>query len=431
VTQSKKLTSPFLISFLITALLAGCAPFGQASTQTPTPAATFTATVVPATPTTLPPTATFVPTTTLVPTATLVPVYLPATVWPSDPQVPILTYHRFYRDSFTDLPPTKIRLGDFKAHLQSLYDAGYTLVSLEAWLSGDMRMPAGRKPLVITIDDLFSSDQIFLNPDGTPSPLSGIGLLWQFSQDHPDFGFAASIFYNMGDKHYGNLVVGDWWQEAPGWEESLAKAIAWCIQKGAMPYNHFYTHPELDLIKTVKDFNFQAQENEIKLRETLALIGQESLADKLGNMFAIPFGIWPTEPAVTKAMLNYVSTNNKPLLGLLDIDYAIRAKYLQPVYSSTFDRNHIPRIVDVSDHPVFYGDAIKLLVDAKDKLQAAVGCQLGPVDPAKTLDTTYLEQLIVSAGEHATCPEGVYSLAQGMFRLQGGAATEIQNLTTK
>ena len=404
--------------------MAGCLP----STK-PTPTLAASATLILVSPTSTPvpftPTAAMTATAVPSPTPTQVPVYLPATVWTADPQVPILVYHRFYPDSFKNLPPTKIRLSDFKAHLQALYDNGYSLVSLEAWLTGDMRVPAGRKPVVITIDDLFSSDQIFLEPDGTPSLKSGIGLIWQFSQAHPDFGFAISIFYNMGDKHYGNVEVGDWWQEGSGWEDSLAQVIAWCIQHGALPYNHFYTHPELDKINTVKDLLYQAQENETVLRETLGRINQAGLADNLGNMFAIPFGIWPGSQAVQQALKTYVSTNNKPLLGLLEIDYAIRPKFLQPIYSTQFDRFHIPRIVDVGDNSAFYGDAIKVLADAKDKFPAALTCELGPVDTSKVKDSAYLEGLIADAGKQAACPDGVYSLADGLFRLRGGQVTAI------
>ena len=318
-----------------------------------------------------------------------------------------------------------MRLGDFEAHLQSLYDSGYSLVSLASWLKGDMRVPAGRKPLVITIDDLFFADQIFLNPDGTPSMNSGVGILWNFSKDHPDFGFAVSLFYNLGDKHYGSVQVGNWWQEGPGWEDSLARVIAWCIQNGAMPYNHFYTHPMLNKITSVSDLNYQAQENEAMLRVFLGRIGQQSLADNLDNLIAIPYDIWPTVPALQQALMSYVSTNQQPLLGLLDIDYAIRAKYLQPVYSSQFDRFHIPRIVDVDDHAGYYGDIIQILKDNSQQLPAAQTCSLGPVDPSRTMDQAYEEQLITNAGENGSCPEGVYSLADGLFRLQSGQVSAI------
>lgn len=403
--------------------LAGCAaPTVQPTPTHPAPTATVpaTATETPAPTATLPPTATLAPSPTPLPTATFtptpVPVYLNATVWISDPLVPILTYHRFYPDRYATSTATKTRLKDFKAYLQTLYDSGYSLVALGDWLAGDLRVPAGRKPLILTIDDLFSSDQIFLNPDGSPSLKSGLGLLWQFSQDHPDFGFAVALFYNFGDKHYGSREVGDWWQEAPGWEDALAKAIVWCIEHGAIPYNHFYKHPELDLL-TGKELVYLAQENERTLKKFLDLAGRPELADSLGNIFAIPYGIWPKDPAVTKTMLSYVSLNAKPLEAVMDVDFAIRAKYLLPFYSDKFDRYQVPRIVGNAD-------GIKALTDPKSPVIPAAGCSLGPVDPTQTKDPAYLQGLVGAAPQNG-CPEGVYVVEGHLFRLKDGQVTEI------
>jgi hypothetical protein len=364
------------------------------------------------------PTITATPTIILSPTETPVPVFINATLWTSDPQVPILVYHRFYQDYQKYSTNTKIRLSDFKNSIQALYDAGYTLVSLDSWLKGDMQMPTGRRPLIITIDDLFFADQISLNEDGTPTQNSGVGILWQFYQDHSDFGFYLSLFYNMGDKHYGNVKVGDWWQKGPGWEDSLANVIAWCIEHGALPYNHFFTHPKLSLLTNAKDFTYQAEENEKSLREFLARIGKENLADDLDNIISIPYGDWPTNPEVMRALQNYVSTNGKPLLGIMDVDYAVRAKYLQPVYSPDFDRLKIPRIVANAD-------AIHLLVQDKEKFAVSQNCLLGPVDTNKLSDQNYIMQIIATAGSTSLCPDGVYALEQGLFRMQNGIVSSI------
>lgn len=279
-------------------------------------------------------------------------------------------------------------------------------------------MPEGRKPLIITIDDLFFADQISLNEDGKPTQNSGIGILWQFYQYHPDFGFALPLFYNMGDKHYGNVKVGDWWQEGPGWEESLANVIAWCIEHQALPYNHFFTHPKLSLLTNVRDFKYQAEENEKSLREYLARIGKENLAEDLENIISIPYGDWPTNSEVMRALQNYVSTNGKPLLGIMDIDFAIRAKYLQPVYSPDFNRLKIPRIVGNAH-------AINLLVQDKDKFPRSQNCQLGPVDMNRLSDKNYIMQLIAARGSSSLCPDGVYVLEQGLFRMQNGKVLPI------
>jgi hypothetical protein len=337
-------------------------------------------------------------------------------VWTVDPQVPILSYHRFYPDRYATSTATKIRLGDFKSQLQALNDHGYSLVPLGAWLNGDLRLPAGRKPLIITIDDLFFADQIFLNPDGNPSLKSGLGILWQFFKDHRDFGFAVSLFYNFGDKHYGNKEVGDWWQEAPGWEDALAKVIVWCIEHGAIPYNHFYRHPDLDLL-SAKDLVYLGQENERTLKDYLARAGRPELWDGLGTIIALPYGIWPSKDSVKKALLDYVNIDNKPLEAVMEVDYAIRASYLQPFYSDKFDRFHVPRIVGNAD-------GIKVLTDEKSPIRAAAGCQLGPVDLSRLQSQGYLQGLVASASEQG-CPEGVYALEGHLFRLKDGQATEI------
>ncbi len=401
-----------IIIILFVLLICGCTPTLSSSTPTQTQSHSF----LPPLTATLPPLPTSTATATITPspTETTVPVFINATVWTSDPQVPILVYHRFYQDYQNYSTNTKIRLSDFKNSIQALYDAGYTLVSLESWLKGDMQMPAGRRPLIITIDDLFFADQISLNEDGTPTQNSGVGILWQFYQDHSDFGFYLSLFYNMGDKHYGNVKVGDWWQKGPGWEDSLANVIAWCIEHGALPYNHFFTHPKLSLLTNAKDFTYQAEENEKSLREFLARIGKENLADDLDNIISIPYGDWPNNSEVMKALQNYISTNGEPLLGIMDVDFAIRAKYLQPIYSPNFDRLKIPRIVGNAD-------AINLLVRDKEKFPLSQNCQLGPVDMNKLSDQKYIMQLIAAS----RCPDGVYTLEQGLFRMQNSVVTPI------
>ncbi|HOV31643.1 MAG TPA: hypothetical protein PKX67_07965, partial [Anaerolineaceae bacterium] len=212
----------------------------------------------------------------------------------------------------------------------------------------------------------------------------------------------------------GNVKVGDWWQKGPGWEDSLANVIAWCIEHGALPYNHFFTHPKLSLLTNAKDFTYQAEENEKSLREFLGRIGKENLADDLDNIISIPYGDWPIDAEVMKALQNYISTNGEPLLGIMDVDFAIRAKYLQPIYSPNFDRLKIPRIVGNAD-------AINLLVRDKEKFPLSQNCQLGPVDMNKLSDQKYIMQLIAAS----RCPDGVYSLEQGLFRMQNSIVTPI------
>ena len=155
-----------------------------------------------------------------------------------------------------------------KSNLQLLYDNGFSLVSLDDWLDGTFVVPEGRKPLILTIDDFWSADQLFIDEDGTPSPYSGVGILWRFSKDHPDFGFAVSGFSNMGDKFFADTLltseqrfIRDSDDNSTIWRDKLSEAMVWAFENGVEPYNHTYTHVQLD--KTApQDIQYQLLQND-------------------------------------------------------------------------------------------------------------------------------------------------------------------------
>ncbi|MGA9398320.1 MAG: hypothetical protein WBV22_08685 [Anaerolineaceae bacterium] len=358
------------------------------------------------------------PTPTVTPTPSEEQVTLIATVWTSDPLVPILTYHRFKNDNPDDVSDSiKMKYSDFRTQLQALYDAGYSLVPLEPWLKGDLSAPAGRKPLVISLDDLYFADQLFLNEDGTPSNRSGLGILWEFSQEHPDFGYTAALFYNLGDKLYGNIITPTWFIQGDGWEDALARVIVWGIEHDLMPYNHFYTHPLLSKLDG-PTMLYQYQQNEIRMKQLLTMAGRPELFDKLGNMIALTYGAWPGTKYMNEFLVGMPSQTRKPLLGVFEIDYAIRPKYMLAPYAGGFDRYHIPRIVANAD-------ALTLLVDNKDQFTVARQCSLGQVGISKSDDPATISTLILASAESGDCPVGVYALNGRLFRLADGVVTEI------
>ncbi|MDR3574829.1 MAG: hypothetical protein P4L50_13275 [Anaerolineaceae bacterium] len=334
--------------------------------------------------------------------------FINATVWEHDPQVPILLYHRFLPDSYTTSYPTKTVLRDFRSELESLYDNGYSLVSLQDWINGNLQVPAGRRPIIITLDDAFFADQIYLESDGQPSSNSGVGVLWEFSQQHPDFGFAASIFANMGDKVYGNIKKGNWYENGPGWEDSLAKVIVWCIQHNVLPYNHMYTHPRLDLTLT-QQIPWELEKNDQSMRTFLKRANALDLVNGLANMVALPYGTWPPSKGGKEAILNYKNPEGKPLQAVLEAGYYYNAQYLQPPYSVAYNPWHIPRIAG-------HIPAINFLVKQKDQFPTASTCKIGPLQSAQIGDNLYLMDQILKAIRQNGCPEGVYSFSGKLFR---------------
>lgn len=338
-----------------------------------------------------------------------------ATIWPGDPQAPVLLYHHFIPDS-APANDTHIHLSEFRSELQTLYADGYSLVPLGDWLRGDVHVAAGRRPLILTIDDLFFADQIYLLPDGTPAPSTGIGILWQFSQEHPDFGFAVALFANLGDKAYPNFIQGNGGTRVgSGWQDSLARTIVWCIDHGAIPYNHFFHHPYLDRLSPER-ITAEAQDNDLKLKALLQLAGRPDLLDRVDNILALPYGHWPATPEGVKAVVDYRSPQGKPVIGIVEVGGIYAGHYLQPVYSPQFDPHHIPRMVGSSL-------AMGYLTHYQDRFPAGQQMDLGSLDLSQLKTAAAVQTSLAGACRLRACPDGVYSLLGSIYRKSGSGFT--------
>jgi hypothetical protein len=324
------------------------------------------------------------------------------------PQAPILMYHRFDPRPDSESEGFTTTLGDFEQHLYTLYNAGFTLVALDDWLRGEIHVPEGRRPLILTMDDLFYADQISLDENGQPASYSGIGILWEFAQAHPDFGFHAALFFNLGDKAYGNIYTNDGFSVADGWRADRARAIAWGIRNGALPFNHFYEHPFLNTLEP-DEILWQLEENDRALREALSMIGQEELAADLPNILALPYVIWPDTEEGREVLYQYVSPEGTPVSAIVEGDYAANAKLFPAPFSAAFDRWHVPR-VSGSD------EAIAIILEKVIEIPTAEACDLGPLpEEALSDETNLLSNRILSLSSSGRCPFGTYIVEDNVF----------------
>lgn len=357
------------------------------------------------------------PTPTVTPTPTEIPFYLDATVWSGDIKVPILLYHRFKPDD-TETDSTKMTFSDFTAEIQTLYDNGFSIVSLEDWLNGTFVVPVGKKPLIITLDDLWFADQLYINPDGTPSQYSGLGLLWHFSQAHPDFGYSAAVFSNMGDKYYGDKQVGEIFQlgEGDAWRTKLGETIAWAVDNGIEPYNHLYQHPLLSIMTSNADILWHLQMNDADTRYFLSKVGREDLYPKLGNIIALPFGEWPATQSGINVLKNYKTPEGKPLLAIMEAYNLGEQKMTPSIFSDDFDPFNIARLT-ASKY------MIEWIVEQKDNIPTAQNCQLGPLDESQSTNLDVIQTAIHNAVSSQACPEGVYNINGSVFEAKAGEVT--------
>jgi hypothetical protein len=344
------------------------------------------------------------------PTVLTDPVQLTATVWESLPKVPVLMYHRFNPQPGASSYRYTTSLDDFDRQLHALYEAGFSLVSLTDWLQGNIHLQEGRRPLIITIDDLFYADQISLTEDGNPALYSGVGRLWDFAQEHPKFNFTVALFYNLGDKGYANHYQNGTFTVKDDWRQARAEAIAWSLDNGAIPLNHFYEHPFLNQLSP-PEILWQMEENDQALREALSLAGREDLINALPNILALPYVIWPETEEGDQVLFNYVNPEGAPVAAIIEGDYAGGAKFFQAPFSHEFNRWHVPRI-SVSSA------AIDTIINQVDQIPAAVSCELGefrgnPHVLPEVISAAILEQ--INTGD---CPYGYYVVDQLAFYVQ-------------
>jgi len=395
-----------ILVLLLSLTLGACNPVpSQAATPTETrllPTETPTPTAAP----------------TLTPTVTPVMVQVEATVWTEEPLVPILTLHKFKTDGDTpsDFNGMKLQLEDFRSALQGLYEAGFSLVSLDDWLAGKMVLPVGRRPLVLSMDDLFYTNQILLDENGNPEPDTGIGAIWELSQEHPDFGFHMALFIVLGDKYfpfdpqYGNEPR----YKGRDWETELAQTIAWCIEHDAMVYNHTFKHGYLGGVPnpiSIESFIGQLARNDDYLRQLLTRIGREDLIPQLGNIVALTGGIPPQSNDDWEELEAYQNPEGKPLQAVLGI-YSAPAdpsywQYLTRPYDPDFDPYDIMRIVANLPN-------MQYLAENSADFPAAQSCTLY-VEESQQDNDSFLSGQIQATIAAGNCPAGLYVLDGKLF----------------
>lgn len=127
---------------------------------------------------------------------------------------------------------------NFRKDLQMLYDNGYYPVPLEDMVTGNLKVPAGKTPFVITFDDssqgqlrfLKQGDQVVVDPN------CAVGIMESFKKQHPDFPLTAT-FYVLPEIPKGLRLFGQ--------EEYIKQKLEYLASHGYEIGNHTYWHQNL------------------------------------------------------------------------------------------------------------------------------------------------------------------------------------------
>lgn len=178
--------------------------------------------------------------------------------------VPVLMYHRLLPGGGGeyDLTPE-----EFRAELSRLHEEGYRPVRLTDVIHGELDIPAGTSPVVLTFDDA-TREQAALD-DGDIAADTAIGILLDFAAAHPEFPAVASLFVNAGP-FGGGADSGD-----------IMRRLH---ELGFELGNHTHGHARLDRL--------DADEVRRELARGVAAIN-DAVPGADVTTLSLPFGIWP------------------------------------------------------------------------------------------------------------------------------------------
>lgn len=224
-------------------------------------------------------------------------------------QVPVLMYHRLLADGGGDYDNTP---EEFRAELQRLYDEGYRPVTVRDLVRGEIDIPAGTSPVVLTFDD-STTEQFALDEAGEVRADTAIGILLEFAAAHEGFDPVATLFVN----------------EQPFAQSDGAQVLQALHERGFEIGNHSQSHVNLGTL--------DAEGVQRELAHGAALI-TDAVPEAEVTSLALPLGVWPEphELAVSGAADGLAYAHEAILL--------VGAEPAPSPFATDFDPLALPRI---------------------------------------------------------------------------------------
>lgn len=227
-------------------------------------------------------------------------------------QVPILMIHRVMAKPQVSLDRSTKELYD---EFTGLARQGYVPVTAAEFVRGQINIPAGRHPVVLTFDDGSITHADF-DGSGNPKPDTAVGIIQRVAKENPGFRPVATFFVNRDPFYGGN--------------KPSAETMRWLVLHGFEVANHTTNHK--DLSKMSKD----EVAKEIGTDEKMI----EDATGRPATTFAFPFG------SLSKAHLSWAQSGKSPTPWHFTGMFLAGWKPADSPYSSSFDPLQIPRIRD-------------------------------------------------------------------------------------
>ena len=252
--------------------------------------------------------------------------------------IPVLMYHRIVDRPTSKLDRTPEQL---RAELERLAASDFVPVTAAQYVNGEIDIPAGKHPVVLTFDD-GSPTHLTLGADGLPIPTCAVGVILDVAKRYPGFRATATFYANRRP-----------------FDDSTGTAARWAVSHGFELGNHTFSHPRLSRLSDTR-----VQREIVLLQQLIAGLAP---AAKLETI-ALPYGIRPH----TERLLMAGAWNNHSYR--FNGAFLVGANPSPSPFTTSFNSLRIPRIRSDVDGVAFgSGDWLNRLAKTPDTLYTSDG----------------------------------------------------------
>jgi peptidoglycan/xylan/chitin deacetylase (PgdA/CDA1 family) len=179
-------------------------------------------------------------------------------------QIPVLMIHDVEQRPEGEFAQSPAQL---RSTLEYLATHGYLPITAAELVKGEIDIPAGASPVVLTFDDGLA-DQFRLRADGSVDPSSGVGVVLAVAKEHPGFRPVGTMYVNRSP--FGKL--------------DATRELRWLVDHGWEIGNHTDQHEDLGSLPPARVQ--QAIADQDRVIETL-------VPGYSVSTLALPYGIMP------------------------------------------------------------------------------------------------------------------------------------------
>lgn len=239
----------------------------------------------------------------------------------------------------------------FARDLELLHERGYRPITVRQLVRGEIDLPAGLSPVVITFDDASPGQFRYIERDGqlVTDPQSAVGVWDAFAARHPEWRgggtFCVLTAASEGHALFGEKGIQG---QASAWRHRKLRQL---VEAGHEICNHTLFH--VNLARASSAFA-QEQIARAQLAVDSAVSGYRMTS------FALPLGEWPADRSVLRSGRWTDPRTGRTTTYEIDAILLVAGGPARSPKDPAFDPIRIPRVQ-------VFGDELEILLDRLDR----------------------------------------------------------------